>query len=199
MENINENKEFEEIKNSLLENKNAINEFSKEIETIKKVLLEGKKENHIFFEHSNDISDIDKGMIEFHKKLESIDKSGNNSFLKYQYATLDDILAEVNPKLAEEGLYIMQFPINVGDNELSIRTTLRSNTGQHITSDSVSFKYKPDIQILGSYITYIKRYALSAILSVNLSTDTDCGEEKMPAQTQPTSSESPSPSGRRRR
>ena len=163
----------------------------KEVEEIKKVLKEGKKENHIFFETSKDTTDIDKGMIEFHKKLEAIDKSGNNKFLNYQYATLDDILKEVNPKLAEEGLYIMQFPINVGENELSIRTMLKSNTGQYIMYDSVSFKFKLDIQQLGSYITYLKRYMLSAILATNLNSDTDCAEEKVPQMNQSKSNNSP--------
>ena len=119
-----------------MEENKRVEELVKEVEGVKKVLAEGKKETHIFFEQSNDVSDIDKGMIEFHKKLEAIDKSGNNTFLKYQYATLDDILAEVNPKLAEEGLYIMQFPINTGENELAIRTSLRSSSGQYMTMDS---------------------------------------------------------------
>ena len=173
------------------ERNETIENLVKEVEVVKKVLAEGKKETHIFVEQSNDVSDIDKGMIEFHKKLEAIDKSGNNTFLKYQYATLDDILAEVNPKLAEEGLYIMQFPINTGENELAIRTSLRSSSGQYMTMDSVSFKYKSDIQILGSYITYLKRYALSAILSTNLNSDTDCAEEKVPQMNQSKSNNSP--------
>ena len=173
----------------------------KEVEEINKVLKESKKENHIFFETSKDTTDIDKGMIEFHKKLESIDKSGNNKFLNYQYATLDDILKEVNPKLAEEGLYIMQFPINVGENELSIRTMLKSNTGQYVMYDSVSFKFKLDIQQLGSYITYLKRYMLSAILQVSLSPDTDCSElnaPKVQQQSAPQSDTPATPTRRRR-
>ena len=102
---------MEEQNNMLME------DLIKEIEEIKKVLNE-KEDIHIFYSQSNDVSEIDKGMIEFHKKIETIDKSGNNAFLKYRYATLDDILAEVNPKLAEEGLYVMQFPINIGKNTL---------------------------------------------------------------------------------
>ena len=75
-----------------MEENKIIEELVKEVEGVKKVLAEGKKETHIFFEQSKDVSDIDKGMIQFHKKLEAIDKSVNNTFLKYQYATLDYIL-----------------------------------------------------------------------------------------------------------
>ncbi len=151
--------------------------MQKDIEELKDVIKSGKEECHIFYEQSKDVSDIDKGLVEFHKKIEAIDKSGNNTFLKYTYATLDDILAEVNPKLADEGLYLMQFPINVGKDEVAIRTSIRSTNGQYITSDSVAFKYKTDIQFLGSIITYLKRYAISAALSINLSTDSDCAEQ----------------------
>ena len=183
-----------------MEERNEIIEsLVKEIEEIKKVLKEDKKESHIFFETSEDTTDIDKGMIEFHKKLEAIDKSGNNKFLNYQYATLDDILKEVNPKLAEEGLYIMQFPINVGENELSIRTMLKSNTGQYVMYDSVSFKFKLDIQQLGSYITYLKRYMLSAILQVSLSPDTDCSELNAPKVQQQSAPQTDTSAPTRRR
>lgn len=190
---------MEEQNNMLME------DLIKEIEEIKKVLNE-KEDIHIFYSQSNDVSEIDKGMIEFHKKIETIDKSGNNAFLKYRYATLDDILAEVNPKLAEEGLYVMQFPINIGKNTLVIRTSLRSSSGQFITMDSVGFPYKPDIQILGSYITYLKRYMLSGILAISFSEDTDCGEEKIPksaetkkTQTTQTQATESSDAPRRRR
>ena len=132
-------------------NKNVtVTELVKEVEDVKRVLSEGKKDVHIFYEQSQDVSDIDKGLVEFHNKIETIDKSGNNTFLQYKYATLDDILMEVNPKLAEEGLYIMQYPINIEEDKLAIRTSIRSSNGQYITLDSVSFKYKPDIPILGS-------------------------------------------------
>ena len=194
-----ENKVMETVDQEVVNQKEEIERLTKEVEELKKVLKEGKVENHIFFGHSKDMSDIDKGMIEFHKKLEAIDRSGNNTFLKYKYATLDDILSEVNPKLAEEGLYIMQFPINIGENELAIRTMLRSNSGQFIVYDSVGFKYRADIQLLGSFITYIKRYALSAILAVNLSEDTDCGETKTPAEnSQQAETTSNTPTRRRR-
>ena len=76
---------------------------------------------------------------------------------------------------------------------------LRSNSGQFIVYDSVGFKYRADIQLLGSFITYIKRYALSAILAVNLSEDTDCGETKTPAEnSQQAETTSNTPTRRRR-
>ena len=90
--------------------------------------------------------------------------------------------------------------INVGENELSIRTMLKSNTGQYIMYDSVSFKFKLDIQQLGSYITYQKRYMLSAILQVSLSPDTDCSELNAPEaqQSAPQTEAHTTPTRRRR-
>lgn len=189
-------KQLESDKKELQKSNRELEKENKQLadanETLLTELESAKKEVHMYYDSSDDLSDIDKGMIEFHKKIETIKKSGNHTHLKYHYATLDDILESVNPLLAEQGLYIMQFPITVDDSTLAIRTSLRSQNGQYVTMDSVTFKYRQDIQTLGSYITYLKRYMLSGILAISFNEDTDCAETKIEkVETRPTETTRP--------
>ncbi len=90
----------------------------------------------------------------------------------YNYSDLADILDMVRKPLAENGLSIMQMP-NSASGVCEIYTQLSHNSGQWIGS-TISYPISAgDIKLLGTAITYLRRYALSAMLGLASDDDDD--------------------------
>lgn len=110
-----------------------------------------------------------KAIVKFHALIPKVSKDSTNPHFKSKYASLSNILESVDPLLHTCGLAVVQIPR--GDNELL--TMLVHESGESI-GDSVVMKLtKNDPQGVGSAITYYRRYALGAILSLNIDDDDD--------------------------
>ena len=104
-------------------------------------------------------------------------KSGRNPRLNSEYATLDDIIGAVRKPLADNGLAFLQM-LERDNGNLILRTVLLHESGQSLDSVTLigAAPTNPavnELQALGSGITYMKRYALSAMLGVATDGDTD--------------------------
>lgn len=103
----------------------------------------------------------------------------------YQYADLPAMFATINPLLKENGLGFYQ-----AVNGTKIKTVVfHIESGETIESETdipqgVQLKGMNDFQVLGSAITYIKRYALSSLLGLVTDKDTDASGEQV-VQTTP--------------
>lgn len=113
---------------------------------------------------------LNQALSKFHAEFEAVAKDGKSN--RNKYATLDGILNVVRPLLAKHGLSIMQ-PIS----GTVVTTMLRHESGEFVAA---SMPYKPmssngtnDLQNAGGGFTYIKRYALSAMLSISTEADDD--------------------------
>ena len=166
-------------------------ELGKEISSIKSGIkklhteLQENKNNVelVAFKRTDNISDISKGLIEFHSKIKSVEKTAVNPFFKSNYATLDSILEYIRPILSECKLSVIQLPIQADNNGVAIKTILMSESGQYIESDSMAITPpKLEAQAFGSVITYTRRYSLGAILSLSFDLDTD-GNDVSPQNT----------------
>lgn len=133
---------------------------------------------------SESISELSKALVKFNNKVGKISKDANNPFFKKNYATLDNIIDEVRPILAEFGLNILQLPSGDGQN-IQISTLLMHESGEWLESDPLIMKpVKNDPQALGSAITYARRYALQSFLSLNTGEDDDGNNASQPKQQQ---------------
>ena len=101
----------------------------------------------------------------------------------YTYSDLPSIFKVINPILRKHALGFTQLI-----NGTSIDTILfHTTTGETITSKTeipqgVALKGMNDFQVLGSAVTYIRRYALSSMLGVVTDKDIDAsGEQEKPA------------------
>ena len=112
---------------------------------------------------------ITKALLKFHQKMGKIAKDSTNPFFKSKYASLPNILDAVSPVLNECELVIIQMPVGDG----FLKTILSHVSGENIESDFDMKIIKNDPQALGSAITYARRYAIGAVLCLNIDDDDD--------------------------
>ena len=88
----------------------------------------------------------------------------------YSYATLADVSQAIMPALAKHCIIPMQIPSGP-----SLVTRLLHSSGQWIESDLkiVAQDGRGGVQALGSALTYIRRYALTAMLGIAPSDEED--------------------------
>lgn len=121
-------------------------------------------------EKSTSISKIATALIAFQIKADKIGKDANNPFFKSKYASLSHIQEAIQMPLAESGLAYSQMP----DGENGLTTILiHAESGEYFQSTYQMKPVKDDPQGRGSAITYQKRYALTAILGLNIDDDDD--------------------------
>lgn len=120
-------------------------------------------------QHSDNIQNLAAALVKFQGEVETVRKTANNPFFRSKYATLAQILDVVRQPLADNGLAVSQFPTG----EDAITTILLHKSGEYIMETSQMSPEKRTPQALGSAITYARRYALSAVLGLNIDDDDD--------------------------
>lgn len=106
--------------------------------------------------------------IDLNAKVDYQPKDRSKPPVKYKYATLDHILSLVTPHLAACGLGVVQLPI--AD---KLRTVLTHSSGQYISCVMNLPISGRDQKEQGSWITYLRRYSLCAILGISGTEDKD--------------------------
>lgn len=97
----------------------------------------------------------------------------------YGYASLDDIVKATRPKLALHGIVVLQFLGHHGTDP-AVTTVLLHESGESLRSEPFPFPRGKDAQATGSFVTYMRRYALLAALGLATGEDDD-GAAAQPA------------------
>jgi hypothetical protein len=141
---------------------------------------------------SQSIAELTKALNRFHQVCPKIPKSCKNPFLKSKYADLSTILDIVQPVLNECELVVQQHPTS----DYGLTTIVSHTSGEWMSSE---YKMQPlesvvekgnaatggvaikaiTPQSIGSVITYQRRYALGAILALNIDDDNDGNPPEM--------------------
>ena len=149
------------------------------------------------FYSSDDTTELYKALAGFHKHFTTVEKDAENPFHESSYASLSQILNVIRPILNEQGLVLVQLPINgMEKHSICIKTRLiHVETGQFLESNSISLiPPKLEAQGYGSLMTYLKRYQITSLLGLSFSEDdTDASdlmveEEETKPVTKPKSS-----------
>lgn len=120
---------------------------------------------------------IFKALAEFQQEVPVIFK--DTSAYGYKYADLPKILEVINPLLKKNGLGFTQLI-----NENTLKTIIfHVESGEQIESNidipqGVELKGQNTFQIMGSAITYLRRYSLSAMLGLVTDKDVDIAGEQ---------------------
>lgn len=122
---------------------------------------------------SEQINELAKALGTAQVEMNGAYKDSKNPFFKSSYADLKQVMSVFQEYYAPKGLAVTQL-VGIGE----IETVLMHQSGQFIaTSCALPVSKQNDPQALGSSISYMRRYALSAILGI-YQTDDD-GEAAM--------------------
>ena len=111
---------------------------------------------------------ISKALIKFQKDLPEVNLDGEvrvktkgGASYSFKYATLANIIKKVLPSLNKCGLAFSQT-----FEDACVVTTLHHESGESITSKVPCAFTSGTMQEIGSRISYLKRYGLSAMLGI---------------------------------
>lgn len=118
---------------------------------------------------SESIKELATALCKFQSAVDVIKKANVNPFFKSKYADLSAILDVIREPLTENGLSFVQFP----KGRYGLETMLMHESGEWLSESYEMEPTKHDPQGAGSVITYQRRYALGAILGLNIDIDDD--------------------------
>ena len=123
---------------------------------------------------SQEVGELAKALISVQRQLQPAIKDANNPFTKSKYATLNSVMDSCRDALLSNGIWLCQYPVPAEPGHLGLVTKLtHAESGQWQSSLAVVPLPKADPQGVGISMTYIRRYALSAMLGIVTEEDTD--------------------------
>jgi len=128
---------------------------------------------------SEQINELASALAKAQNEMLVAGTGSDNPFFKSKYADYATIVRASRPALCKHGLSITQI-LNEGDDGVHrLITMLMHASGQNLSSTVKIAPLKQDPQSLGSYTTYMKRYAYMAIVGMTSTSDDDDGEAAM--------------------
>jgi len=130
---------------------------------------------------SESIVKLSAALCKFHGAMGKVGKDSVNPHFRNKYASLSNIIEAVTPHLNAAGLCIIQMPTTEG-----LETLLLHESGEYISSlSTIAAKDPMNPQAVGSAITYARRYAMGAVLSLNIDEDDDATAATVPPKAAP--------------
>lgn len=126
--------------------------------------------------YSPEINELATALSKAQGEFEIAGLSKENPFYKSKYADLTDIVSASRAALSKNGLSVVQPPVFNEDGANILETKLMHSSGQWIISRMRIIPPKSDIQSLGSYISYLRRYAYASLIGVVAADEDDDGE-----------------------
>jgi len=124
--------------------------------------------------NSQDTTELAKALINVQRQLQPATKDADNPFTKSKYATLNSVMDSCRDALLSNGIWLCQYPVPAEPGYLGLVTKLtHAESGQWQSSLAVVPLPKADPQGVGISMTYMRRYALSAMLGIVTEEDTD--------------------------
>ena len=133
---------------------------------------------------SEDLGKLFEALAKAQLEMEVAKTDSTNPFFKSNYADLASIVKASRPFLAKNGLSVAQRIAPNEQGQLNLYTRLCHASGQWMESMMPVVPPKNDIQTIGSYITYLRRYNYASIVGVVASGEDDDGETAMVAPRQ---------------
>ena len=119
-------------------------------------------------QQSESIANLAKSLSAVQGKLTYAKKDSKNPFFKSNYADLESVWDACRDLLSSNGLAVSQFPglYSELDKSMSLTTILTHTSGEWISQEMSVPVSKVDAQGAGSCLTYMRRYALAAVVGV---------------------------------
>jgi len=117
-------------------------------------------------QQSPTISKLAPALIKAQGQLEVAIKDSTNPAFRSKYADLGAVWDACRASLQANGLAVIQMPMRSEAGNAALETVILHESGEFISSVSETRVVKDDPQGYGSAITYLRRYALAAMLGV---------------------------------
>lgn len=139
---------------------------------------------------SESITELNKALANFHKEVKQPMKDANNPFFKSKYVPLENVVEAIDDVAPKHGLTYSQYPVTTENGLVGISTVLLHESGEYIEFPPATTKPdKNTPQGVGSALTYMRRYSLSAVFGITSDQDDDgneaSGKNNKNKQTQP--------------
>lgn len=111
--------------------------------------------------------DFLQALSDLQNSITKVVKNTDNPYFKSKYADLNALFEQIKPLITQKGFVLIQV---VRGNQLHTELT-HLETGESICGDMDLLTVKPDMQQLGSAITYARRYSLLPLLNIETADD----------------------------
>jgi len=163
-----ENKELIQILEALAKLSGQVSELKEN--------LNKKQPNLVPPARSKEIKDLCAALAKAQAEIKIAGLTKENPYFKSRYADLAEMIRVSRPALTKNGLSIIQQIVQNEDGQNILNTIMMHSTGQWIESRMRIVPPKNDVQSMGSYITYLKRYSYASLVGVVSSDEDDDGE-----------------------
>ena len=133
--------------------------------------------------HSESIALLAGALAKAQLQIEPASKNATNPHFRSHYADLASIWDACRGPLNTNGLSIVQFPCDGEVGRTGLCTMLLHSSGEWISEVVTTRSQKDDPQGLGSALTYLRRYALAAVVGVTATEDDDGNAASTPANS----------------
>jgi len=119
-------------------------------------------------------------------EMENVKRTKENPFFKSTYADLAQVLEMTRPILSKHGLVAVQFAEKVFEDpreKITVTTRIYHDSNEWIQSETNGYAVTKTPQEFGSIVTYLRRYALTALLGI-ASEDDDANMGSTTEETQ---------------
>jgi len=130
---------------------------------------------------SENLNELFAALAKAQSEMQVAELSKVNPHFKSKYADLESIIKASRPALVKNGLCVIQQMETVADASYFV-TKICHTSGQWMSSTLKISPTRTDIQSLGSYLTYLRRYMYASLVGV-VSGEDDDGEVAIIPQT----------------
>lgn len=125
-----------------------------------------------------------QALIAAQDEMPAIEPDQENTHFHNRFVSLGHLIAETRPVLNKHGFAVTQHPSMDTEGRPTLVTILHHESGERLEFSAPLILTKQDPQAQGSAITYMRRYALGALLAIAVQEDDD-GEGAQPPHIGP--------------
>jgi len=115
---------------------------------------------------SESIKELSTALAKAQGALKPAVKDSLNPHFKSKYADLASVWEACREPLSSNGLAIVQFPASFENNVMTLITRITHSSGEWLQQTMTCPVSKPDAQGIGSSLSYMRRYVLSAVVGI---------------------------------
>lgn len=115
---------------------------------------------------SESVKELNTALAKAQGELFAAKKDSINPHFKSKYADLASVWEACREALSSNGLSVTQMPAEFQNNIMTLVTRISHSSGEWLEQTMTCPVGKPDPQGIGSCLTYMRRYALAAVVGV---------------------------------